>query len=800
MKKMLTLLIGLLFINSYPQTFTWDWLNPKPHGNTMRAVKIIDANTVIAFGAAGTVQKSTDNGTTWSVKNVDTLAREFRAAYFFNSTTGFICGSNGLLMKTVDGGESFTYLNSGVDVLLYDIEFVDANTGYIGGASGTLLKTTDGGATWVPLTSGVTQAIYSIATPAADAIYFGTASTSSFKKSTDGGATWTTITPTVGMTTQSIWGAHFINATTGWIAVQYLGKVFKTTDGGTTWAESTTNGVIVPNSVYFADANNGVVTANSNMMFTSTDGGATWAQIETEDQQYGADISGNNIFTVGRSGTTYKSTDVGTTFALLTSKVTFTQIRMIKFINANLGIGTAGSTTTGDSLGFLIKTTNGGATWSDVGYNFKNIVYSVATPSPTTWYVGRGRNAIFKTTDAGATFVEQTQPITATPNFNDIGFADENNGYAFTSTGGIIRTTDGGTTWENANTPFGTTVIYAGHVFSANKAIAVGGSAKAFMTTDGGTTWTALTTGIPGNFFTVRFYDDNFGVIAGYNTPNPVASKTTDGGTTWIPLTFPVEFDGNSLWGVGFRNSNTYWLSGINGAIYYTTDGGTTWNNTKPATGNTLYSFAVVGDEMWLSGTQGTILKGYSSPFIPVNLVSFSANVVDDQVNLNWKTATETNNKGFEIERNLGVSWNKISFISGKGTTSEGTSYSYIDNPQTNGLVQYRLKQIDFDGTYEYSNVVEVNIGAPAKFELAQNYPNPFNPVTTIKYSLAVKANVELKIYNILGKEVARLVNENQDAGNYSVEFNATKLSSGVYFYEINAGSFNAKKKMILIK
>jgi photosystem II stability/assembly factor-like uncharacterized protein len=800
MKKMLTLLIGLLFINSYPQTFTWDWLNPKPHGNAMRAVKIIDANTVIAFGAAGTVQKSTDNGTTWSVKNVDTLSREFRAAYFFNATTGFVCGASGLIMKTIDGGETFTYVSSGVDVLLYDIEFVDANTGYIGGASGTLLKTTDAGATWLPLTSGVTTAIYSIATPAADAIYFGTASTSSFRKSTDGGATWTATGP-AGVT-QSMWGTHFINATTGWIATQNGGRVYATTDGGVTWTNSITDGLVVPNSVYFINATTGYVTNNNNgNVFKTTDGGATWTVgVTLSEPQYATSALGNTVYSVGRSGTTFKSTDDGVTFTALSTTVTYTQIRMIKFINANLGIGTAGSTTTGDSLGFLIKTTNGGATWSDVGYNFKNIVYSVATPSPTTWYVGRGRNAIFKTTDAGATFVQQTTPITLTPNFNDIGFVDDNNGYAFTSTGGIIRTTDGGTTWANANTPFGTTAIYAAHVFSANKTIAVGGSAKAFMTTDGGATWTAVTTNIPGSFFTVRFYDDNFGVIAGYNSPNPVASKTTDGGVTWTALTFPTEFDGNSLWGVGFRNSNTYWLSGINGAIYYTTDGGTTWNNTKPATGNTLYSFAVVGDDMWLSGTQGTILKGYSSPFIPVNLVSFSANVVDDQVSLNWKTATETNNKGFEVERNSGIGWNKISFISGKGTTSEGTSYSYTDNPQTNGLVQYRLKQIDFDGTYEYSNVVEVNIGAPAKFELAQNYPNPFNPVTTIKYSLATKANVELKIYNILGKEVARLVNENQDAGNYSVEFNATKLSSGVYFYEINAGSFNAKKKMILIK
>ncbi|HAY34897.1 MAG TPA: hypothetical protein DCY06_12270 [Bacteroidetes bacterium] len=801
MKKMFTLFFLLLFVNGYSQSFTWQWLNPKPHGNAMRSVKVIAPNTVIAFGAAGTVQKSTNNGTTWSVKNVDTLGREFRAAHFFNATTGFVCGSGGLLMKTVDGGETFTYVTSGTTNLLYDIEFVDANVGYASGSSGTMIKTTDGGATWSNLTTGTTLAIYGLSAPAPDVVYFGTASSPSvFRKSTDGGATWTTVTPS-GLT-QSIWGVHFINTTTGWIATQNGGRVYATTDGGTTWTNSITDGLVVPNAVYFANATTGYVTNNNNgKVFVTTDAGATWTFGDgTTEPQYAAVSSGSDVFSVGRSGTTTKSTDGGTTYTLMGNAVTITQIRKIKFINATLGIGTAGSTTTGDSLGFLIKTTDGGNTWNQLPYNFKNIVYSLATPTPTTWYVGRGRNAIFKTTDAGATFVEQTQPTTGTHNFLDISFADENNGYAVTSTGGVIKTTDGGTTWTNANTPFGTTSVSAAYVFSPNKVIAVAQSAKAFMTTNGGTSWEALTTNIPGNFFTVNFYDENFGVIAGFNSPSPVASKTTDGGATWTALTLPGDFDGNSIWGIGFRNTNTFWLGGINGAIYYTTDGGTSWTSSKPVTGNTLYSFAIVGDEMWLSGTQGTILKGYSSPFIPVNMVSFNASINGNEVNLSWKTATETNNKGFDVERNDGQSWSKIAFVTGNGTTTEANTYSYLDKPESKGLIKYRLKQIDFDGTYEYSDIVEVNVGAPVKFDLAQNYPNPFNPVTTIKYSLASKANVELKIYNILGKEVARIVNEVQDAGNYSIEFNASKFASGVYFYELNAGTFNSKKKMILIK
>ncbi|MDP2363716.1 MAG: T9SS type A sorting domain-containing protein, partial [Ignavibacteria bacterium] len=125
---------------------------------------------------------------------------------------------------------------------------------------------------------------------------------------------------------------------------------------------------------------------------------------------------------------------------------------------------------------------------------------------------------------------------------------------------------------------------------------------------------------------------------------------------------------------------------------------------------------------------------------------------------------------------------------------------SYVDNPQSNGLVQYRLKQVDFDGTYDYSQVVEVNIGAPAKFELAQNYPNPFNPVTSISFSIPSASSVKLTIYNQIGEKVAELLNENLEPGVYSYNWNASKQASGIYFYELQANEFKSVRKMTLIK
>jgi hypothetical protein len=144
--------------------------------------------------------------------------------------------------------------------------------------------------------------------------------------------------------------------------------------------------------------------------------------------------------------------------------------------------------------------------------------------------------------------------------------------------------------------------------------------------------------------------------------------------------------------------------------------------------------------------------------------------------------------------------WQPITFIKGNGTTTEPNTYYYLDKNLSAGVYQYRLKQIDFDGSFEFSSIVEVEINIPDKFSLEQNYPNPFNPSTSIQYAVGNRQFVQLKVYDILGNEVATLVNEEKSPGTYEVEFNATQLSSGVYFYRLQAGDFIETKKMILLR
>ena len=186
---------------------------------------------------------------------------------------------------------------------------------------------------------------------------------------------------------------------------------------------------------------------------------------------------------------------------------------------------------------------------------------------------------------------------------------------------------------------------------------------------------------------------------------------------------------------------------------------------------------------------------------VPVELVSFNASVNENAVTLSWITATELNNSGFEVQRsNDAEVWENIGFVSGYGTTTEINYYSFIDENLSDGSYAYRLKQVDLNGTYEYSNIVFVDIITPIEYELSQNYPNPFNPSTTIQFSIPEGSQVNLKIYNSLGQEIETLVNRFMEAGVHRVNFSAAGLISGMYFYRLDAGEFTQVRKMTLIK
>ena len=189
---------------------------------------------------------------------------------------------------------------------------------------------------------------------------------------------------------------------------------------------------------------------------------------------------------------------------------------------------------------------------------------------------------------------------------------------------------------------------------------------------------------------------------------------------------------------------------------------------------------------------------------VPVELLAFTGSINGSEVQLLWSTASELNNLGFEIERSINAQNNFITvgFVDGKGSSTEINYYAFIDHPQLSGVnkLYYRLKQVDFDGSFCYSDVVNVSYDVPAEFVLSQNYPNPFNPSTRINYFIPKESFVSIKVYDFLGREVMTLINETKSVGSYEVVFNASELPSGTYFYTLIAENFSATRKMILIK
>jgi hypothetical protein len=191
----------------------------------------------------------------------------------------------------------------------------------------------------------------------------------------------------------------------------------------------------------------------------------------------------------------------------------------------------------------------------------------------------------------------------------------------------------------------------------------------------------------------------------------------------------------------------------------------------------------------------------YTAP-LPVELVSFSAGISETEIILNWLTATEVNNYGFEIHRKtVSNEWTNIGFVEGHGNSNSPKEYNFLDSEVNSaGIYSYRLKQIDNDGSYEFSKTIEVNFGTPINFELNQNYPNPFNPSTTISFNLPKSGVVTLKVYSLIGKEIKSLVDGYREAGVYTVNFNAEGLPSGMYIYQMSTPENTQVRKMILLR
>ncbi|MBK7630353.1 MAG: T9SS type A sorting domain-containing protein [Ignavibacteriales bacterium] len=505
------------------------------------------------------------------------------------------------------------------------------------------------------------------------------------------------------------------------------------------------------------------------------------------------------------------ATEIFSQWVPQTSGIT-TRLRYIKAVNDNV-LWACGNS------GVVLKTTDGGTTWVPVtSPNAGSTMYTIdAFDATTAWVTGTvGGSAdvsIWKTTDGGTSWVSQYNNPTG---FGDgLRMFDANNGVYYgdpdpvtSSNWEILTTTNGGTNWNRVpagNYPPADSVAgevgVACNLFTLGNTVwfssytAAGTTDFVYKSDNNGLNWTRSSfPGILGGSSFISFKDPLNGLIVCLD--NTIA-MTDNGGSTWTT---------SSLAGVGFRSIvnvptySAYVTVGSSGVSNYTKDNGATWIPLTTGTTQTLYWVATTGNYCWAVGNAGTILK-LDGVVLPVELTSFTAVSQNQQVTLNWSTATEINNNGFEIQRSSANSeFVTVGFVKGAGTTTEQKEYSFTDKNLQNGIYSYRLKQIDYNGAYEYSEAIEVDVRSLDTYTLEQNYPNPFNPTTKIGYVLSAKTNVKVVVMNAIGEQIAVLVNQTQEQGYHQLTFNATNLPSGIYFYSLQTENFSETKKMLLMK
>jgi hypothetical protein len=305
-----------------------------------------------------------------------------------------------------------------------------------------------------------------------------------------------------------------------------------------------------------------------------------------------------------------------------------------------------------------------------------------------------------------------------------------------------------------------------------------------------------------GGFFTS--VGGQSGRIARLNNTNGSADENWNANSNGAVITMSIAgndlYAGGAFTEIGGQSRN--YLAKLN------TINGSADMNWNPNAGYRVNIILVNGEDVYacgeftaIGGEAQTYFALFTNRILPVELTSFSGEINNNKVNLFWQTSTEINNRGFEVERKTDLSsdWITTGFVKGNGTSSSLMDYSFIDNNPPDGRIKYRLKQFDYNGNFKYSDEVKINMDNVLNYSLSQNYPNPFNPATSIYYSVSEPGLVVIKVFDNLGREVKTLVNKEMERGNYKVEFIASNLSSGVYFYRINAGNFSKTNKMILL-
>jgi photosystem II stability/assembly factor-like uncharacterized protein len=765
------------------------------------------------------VYKSTDGGATWNATGLTFLTSEgykitslkihpsnnlilFASTWNGNST-------NSGMWKSTDAGATWSKKTSN---LWMDIEFKpgDPNIMYAssyGYGSTYINKSTDNGESWSMLSVASSGRRGEIAVTPADpnVVYLLSANSSggvySVYKSTDSGVNFAAVNAgspagMLGYYTDGSGGSGGQGSYDWCIAVDptnantvFIGGIttWKSTDGGTNFTANT------------------CWTSSSFYNFSGVP--------EVHADKHVLAYQNSSTLFEGNDGGIYKTTNGGTSWTDLSDGMVISQIYRLGVSQTNINKVITGLQDNGSKLyntGFWSDVTGGDGMECIIDYSNANYMYAT--------YV---RGEIYRSTNSGLSFsttisenIPGGQPIGAwvTPYIID----QNNSATLFAGYDRVWKTTDRGNNWTSASQVLSSSVKLRSLAIAPSNSniLYAADQTSMWKTTDGGATnWSTITlptTSSSVTYIAVKNNDPNTVWITygGYNDGLKVY-ESTNGGTTWTNISaglpnLPVMcithyktiternvlFVGTDI-GVYIKDGSSNWVSFSSGLPNVVV----TELDINYGTTDKLRA-ATFGRGLWETEITGTV---------PVELISFTATTLGNAVKLNWKTETEINNYGFEIERKIlkhvqNDSWEKIGFVNGSGNSNSPKDYSFVDDKVSNGKYSYRLKQIDNDGKYEYSNVIEADYEAITKYELSQNYPNPFNPTTKISWQSPVNSHQTLRVYDVLGNELATLVNEYREAGIYEINFDASNLPSGVYIYKLQVGEFIATRKMTLVK
>ena len=698
---------------------------------------------------------------------------DLHAVYALSANTAFVVGQGGTILKTTNGGQTWNRMRVGssINQTFRGVWFVNANTGFAVGDLGIIVRTTDAGFTW---------------------------------------------TPTVVDQGVNFYSVFFTDANTG-TAVGYPGSIYRTTDGGDTWNLQLSGPASYLRAVWFTDSNTGTIVGSSGAIFQTTNGGARWYRQLSGFEETQTDFTGVTFTDalkgtiVGTGGIILRTTDRGKTWTKESSGTSY-QLYGVTFMDAKNGM------VFGDG-GAVFRTTDGGVTWDTVLSQMADWFAAGTFVNATTGFVVGASGTIIHTTDGGTTWGLQTTGPRKL--LYGVSFTDDYTGTAVGYKGSVFHTTDGGATWLTQTS--GTTQDLRGITFpSRSTGIAVGENGTVLRTTNSGATWTdqsvPVTSGTEVSFTSVSFGSSTDGVIVGEmyaDFPPDLNSKshdqvlgvravetrsiiltTSNGGETWDRQT--LSHWKQRLTAVSFGDPITATAVGDLGYILRTTDRGATWTGTDYPISGPLYGVCsvgrnvatVVGDlgviyrttnggKSWVSQPSGTMMR--------LNAVWFVSDlhgvVVGDS-----GTMLITNNGG--------DTWNLVTKLTLKNLNAVCFSDVF------RGYIVGEAGTIFSTAPGGIPMGVSENNGTtvPLGFSLAQNYPNPFNGMTNLEFRVPTTGFVTLKVFDLLGREVSAIINEECHPGVYRVTWDASRLPSGVYFCRLQTHDFVQTKKMILLK